>query len=201
MSLGAYFSNCTFANTTYITHQNHFVIFLFQIEAREVLYNTAKNMVGIDPSRVLIDLGNYVAKSDIFKMNFLWDEGTIKALGPADWWKGLVVGDSELKNIAMRILQLPGSSAGVERSFKTYSNTHTKNRNRLTNDRAGKVVYIAHNSKLMDTDTTTSAANASMVDATPASPKGPRETTDSESSESDQEEEEKEEEESDMELE
>lgn len=45
-------------------------------------------------------------------------------------------------------MKLPATSAACERSFSTYSAIHTSKRNRLTNDRAAKIVYIAHNLKL-----------------------------------------------------
>ena len=55
-----------------------------------------------------------------------------------------------MSKVAARILSLPASSAAVERSFSTYSNIHTKKRNRLTNEHASKIVFIAHNLKLLE---------------------------------------------------
>jgi len=37
----------------------------------------------------------------------------------------------------------------MERTFSSYGNIHTAKRNRLTNDRAGKLVYINHNLRLL----------------------------------------------------
>lgn len=51
--------------------------------------------------------------------------------------------------IARKILSLPATSAACERSFSTYANIHTAKRNRLTTSRAGKLVYISQNLKLL----------------------------------------------------
>lgn len=51
--------------------------------------------------------------------------------------------------IALGVLSLTCSSAETERSFKTYSWIHDSKRNRLTQDRAKKITYIAHNTKLL----------------------------------------------------
>lgn len=73
-----------------------------------------------------------------------------KSIGVVDslqWWRG-ACNTSELQKIAVGVLSLPPSSAETERSFKTQSWIHDSKRNRLTTARAGKITYIAHNSKL-----------------------------------------------------
>ena len=45
----------------------------------------------------------------------------------------------------MGILNLPPTSASVERSFSRHSKIHSNDRNRLTTERAAKLVFIAHN--------------------------------------------------------
>lgn len=52
--------------------------------------------------------------------------------------------------MAEKILTTPITSAATERSFSTFGNVHTKKRNRLTTERAGKITFIAHNYKLMN---------------------------------------------------
>lgn len=54
----------------------------------------------------------------------------------------------DLSKAASSILQLPATSASVERSFSAYSCIHSAKRNRLTNDRAGKLVYVSQNLQL-----------------------------------------------------
>ena len=41
------------------------------------------------------------------------------------------------------------SSAATERSFSVYSHIHSRKRNRLTNDRAAKLLYVSHNENLL----------------------------------------------------
>ena len=57
-------------------------------------------------------------------------------------------GRKELNKIAGKILRLPTTSAAVERSFSCYSNVHTAKRNRLSNERAAKVVFVSQNLNL-----------------------------------------------------
>lgn len=52
--------------------------------------------------------------------------------------------------LAVGILNLPTSSASVERSFSQHSNIHSLPRNRLTNQRAAKLLFISHNFKVIN---------------------------------------------------
>ena len=52
--------------------------------------------------------------------------------------------------IASVILQIPPTSAASERNWSLFGNTHTKVRNRLTNDRVEKLVAIRSNLKLFE---------------------------------------------------
>ena len=45
-------------------------------------------------------------------------------------------------------MRLPATSAAVEQSFSCYSYVHTAKRNRLSNERAAKVVYVSQNVNL-----------------------------------------------------
>ena len=55
-----------------------------------------------------------------------------------------------LSPIASVILQIPPTSAAPERNWSLFGNTHTKVRNRLTNDRVEKLVAIRFNLKLFE---------------------------------------------------
>ena len=57
-------------------------------------------------------------------------------------------GRKELNKIACKILRLPATSAAVERSFSCCSNVYTAKRNRLSNKRAAKVVFVSQNLNL-----------------------------------------------------
>lgn len=113
--------------------------------ATEKNYNAAVKIPDIDEDRVLAELANYIAKEGFFSKTFLWS--AVSKLTPLAWWAGLCK-STALSKVAVRFLALPTTSAAVERTFSTYSDVHSKKRNRLTNERAGKIVYIAHNLKL-----------------------------------------------------
>lgn len=106
----------------------------------------AARKVKLDEQAVMTQLTNYRAKDDMWKKEFVWIScGKVK---PLVWWKSFF-GHTELMKIAERILTTPLTSAATERTFSTFSNVHTKKRNRLTTERSGKITYIAHNHKLM----------------------------------------------------
>ncbi|CAG9840726.1 unnamed protein product [Diabrotica balteata] len=116
-------------------------------DATEVIYKVAQKMPDVDEAAVLADV-NFIAKEGLFKKAFLWNEDTIAAISPIAWWSGLC-SNTALSKLAIRFLELPATSAACERSFSSYSGIHTNKRNRLTNTRASKIVYVAHNLKLM----------------------------------------------------
>jgi hypothetical protein len=63
------------------------------------------------------------------------------------WWHR--VGGNALPKIAKRILSLTCSASSCERNWSMYSFIHNKSRNRLGIDKAGALVYIYTNSKLL----------------------------------------------------
>ena len=52
-------------------------------------------------------------------------------------------GRNELNKTACKILTIPATSAAVERLFSCNSNVHTVKRNRLSNERAAKAVFVS----------------------------------------------------------
>lgn len=110
-----------------------------------MIFDSAKKIPDLDENKVLCDLANFQAKENFFSQQFLWQ--TVDQISSIAWWSGLCK-NTELSKIAVRFLKLPATSAACERSFSTYSAIHTSKRNRLTNDRAAKIVYMAHNLKL-----------------------------------------------------
>ena len=123
-----------------IADEEHFEILQF------ILNMGSKLDKLIDASKLEIELGNYVAKSSKFANNKLWE--LAKTICPNDWWKAYNKHVS-LGKLAISILNLPITTAAVERSFSTYSNIQTAKRNRLTIERAGKLVFIAQNQKFL----------------------------------------------------
>lgn len=125
----------------------------------EIIYNAAIKMPEVDAEIVLAELANYRAKSGFFSKHFLWQ--SVNLITPVAWWKG-VCGATELSKLAVRFLELPATSAACERTFSTYGGVHTLKRNRLTNDRAGKLVYISQNLKLIKEIGSCSVKESSM---------------------------------------
>ncbi|XP_065658651.1 uncharacterized protein LOC136083173 [Hydra vulgaris] len=108
-------------------------------------------MPDVNEEIMMFDLANYQSKGGIFSKSFIWT--AVGITQPINWWKGLC-SFTELSKVASRILQLPASSAACERSFSTYSNIHSAKRNRLTTERAGKLVFISQNLKLENIENT-----------------------------------------------
>lgn len=96
--------------------------------------------------QIFSELNMYIAKTEMWALDFIWS--AVKDVDCITWWNGMCQ-KTNLKDLAVAILGLPPSSAATERSFSTYSLIHTKKRNRLTVDRAGVLLYIAHNNKLL----------------------------------------------------
>ncbi|XP_065670247.1 uncharacterized protein LOC136088936 [Hydra vulgaris] len=108
-------------------------------------------MPDVNEEIMIFDLANYQSKGGTFSKPFIWT--TVGITQPINWWKGLC-SFTELSKVASRILQLPASSAACERSFSTYSDIHSAKRNRLTTERAGKLVFISQNLKLENIENT-----------------------------------------------
>lgn len=95
------------------------------------------------------ELGSFMTREENYANDFLWetDEETFT---PITWWKTFFPG-TLLTKVAIRILSMPVTTSATERSFSTQSTIHTSRRNKLTTDRALKLNYIKHNSKLLNT--------------------------------------------------
>ena len=70
-----------------------------------------------------------------------WNEKVVKK-GAAQWWTGFSHTASELAGVAMRLASITASTAAAERVWKTYSNVHTKTRNRLGDEKTQKLVFL-----------------------------------------------------------
>ncbi|XP_008182740.1 uncharacterized protein LOC103309331 [Acyrthosiphon pisum] len=112
-----------------------------RVDALEFIYNLGVEMK-ID---IMNDLSDYQSKQGYFAKKFIWENSLIT--DPVKWWKFL---DhiSPLSKVAVRILTAPCTSAATERTFSTFSWIHSKKRNRLTTERAGKLTYLSYNWKL-----------------------------------------------------
>ena len=97
----------------------------------------------------MADLASYRAKTGLWSKPFIWKASL--SVPPLTWWNGMCA-SRPLAVIAKKILSLPATSAACERRFSTYGNIHTAKRNRLTTSRAGKLVYISQNLKMLTAD-------------------------------------------------
>lgn len=92
-------------------------------------------------------LTEYKTCTGTFDLPLAWN--TINNIDPVAWWRGnFEISAPELCKVAVRILEIPSSSAASERNWSTFSYIHDKKRNRLTNERVMKLVYIYSNYKL-----------------------------------------------------
>lgn len=143
--------------------QGHLLSHAQQLEALEFIDQVASHMETVDSANVLVDLANYRAKEESWSKAFLWK--CVDKITPVTWWKGMC-GCSDLSQVAIRILTAPITSAATERSFSTFSRIHTKRRNRLTTQRAGKITFVAHNWKLLSSESGSQAASKKTLSST-----------------------------------
>ncbi|CAB4430829.1 unnamed protein product [Rhizophagus irregularis] len=88
-----------------------------------------------------------MTKTGAFDLKLAWK--TVGKVDPITWWKGnFETSAPELCKVAVRILAIPSSSAASERNWSNFSYIHEKKRNRLTDERVLKLVYIYSNYKL-----------------------------------------------------
>jgi len=96
----------------------------------------------VDAKQVIADLCHFKNKTGPFCKEYLW--AAINDTNGLNWWNAFC-SEIELSKIAIKILSLPATSAAVERTFSSYKDVHSLKRNRLTNERASKLVFIKHN--------------------------------------------------------
>lgn len=95
---------------------------------------------------IMTNLAEFRTKSGFWSKPQLWLP--IHNLEPRLWWEGLC--DSQpIASVAIKILSVP-SSASAERNWSLFARTHTKSRNRLTDDRVNKLVTISANLQYME---------------------------------------------------
>ena len=102
-------------------------------------------MLDVSACKISEECALYSAKEEFFEKVFLWK--SISAIFPIAWWNGYC-GRKELNKIVCKILRLPATSAAVERSLSCFPNVHTAKQNRLSNERAAKVVFVSQNINL-----------------------------------------------------
>lgn len=98
--------------------------------------------------------------------NFFYDshlQQTVReSMDPTMWWKTAVKTDltQDIKTVVDRIFLLPASTSGIERSFSTLSQIMTKQRNRLSVEKAEKLCVISNYYKIVNSESRISSGLA-----------------------------------------
>ena len=108
----------------------------------QAIYEIAAHMPNVDGNHIIAELADYRSKSNLFSKQFVWS--AVQKTSPSSWWNG-ICSSTHISHVASNILQLPPTSASVERSFSRHALVHSTRRNRLTTDRAAKLVFIGQN--------------------------------------------------------
>jgi hypothetical protein len=66
------------------------------------------------------------------------------------WWELYGQAHPQLQKVAVRLLSQPASACSCERNWSAYDFIHNRRRNRLTADRARKLVYVFTNGRLVN---------------------------------------------------
>lgn len=114
-----------------------------------------------DLGTVMMEIAIYKAKEGLFARDFVWDSLKSGKLSAVTWWKS-ICSTTKLSRVAVEILSCPPTTAATERSFSTYGNVHTNKRNRLTNERAQKIVYVRQNLNIADGEYASSYSSSSL---------------------------------------
>lgn len=85
--------------------------------------------------------------------NTLPPEVMINIGNAKDFWTFAEIDLPELSKLAIRLLQIPASTAQLERVFSMWQNIHSKTRNRLLFERSGKLMHIYYYLNKIDGNT------------------------------------------------
>ena len=113
----------------------------------EAIYNAAEEDEELDSAVILKEMAEYRGNQGMFAKPFVWK--AVDTMTPINWWNGMC-SQTQLKKLATAILNLPPTSAAIERSFSRQSWIHSAKRNRLKNKKVAMIVEIGYNAKFMD---------------------------------------------------
>ncbi|XP_073506891.1 uncharacterized protein [Phyllobates terribilis] len=85
---------------------------------------------------------NFRAKGGTIQEIYMFAEDILRKVTPVNWWKSLKRLDLETVQVMISLLTAVASSAGVERIFSSFGLIHSKLRNRLGPNKAGKIVFL-----------------------------------------------------------
>lgn len=109
----------------------------------EYIYNVTKSLMKEQCGNIMTELVQYRSHEGLWGKEFVWSV-ELEQLNPFTWWRGICE-SSSISKIVTAILSLLCSSAATKRSFSTFSLIHTKKRNRLSNSRAEKFLFVHQN--------------------------------------------------------
>jgi len=107
-------------------------------------------------SQLVKELLWYNNKTGPFNSSIFWKSEVIA--NPIDWWNGFQQEVPVLGKFAVKLMSIPASNAASERNWSNFGFIQNIKRNRLTNERAFKLVSIytnlrlANGQKLSDND-------------------------------------------------
>ena len=78
----------------------------------------------------------------------MWDDAQL--VDGITWWKCHGNEAKHLQNMAIRVLSIPTSSAASERCWSAMGNIHSESRNRLTDDRVEKLLFLYFNERMLN---------------------------------------------------
>ncbi|XP_039123453.1 uncharacterized protein LOC120260074 [Dioscorea cayenensis subsp. rotundata] len=118
------------------------------MEVKMGLYKTIEKMYPDLATRIKIDqqLEKFKKAEGLFGMSMAIL--TREKKQPALWWESYEEECKELQNLAIRVLSLTCSATGCERNWSTFEHVHSKERNRLEQQRLNALVFVKYNIQL-----------------------------------------------------
>ena len=97
---------------------------------------------------VLAQMMQYRARTGLFESRAMLSVADSSSVDPVTWWKSAGNG-RELAQLAVRVLEMPLSSASIERVWSTFGFIQNSVRNRLGNEKAEKHTFIYKNLRFL----------------------------------------------------
>ncbi|XP_063219679.1 uncharacterized protein LOC134529475 isoform X2 [Bacillus rossius redtenbacheri] len=95
----------------------------------------------------LDDLAKFKSSTEHSIFQLLREKGVVN---PSSFWGLAQRKHPEISKLAIKLLNIPASSAQLERAFSNWSYVHCPLRNRLTFERSKKLLHVYHTLKLRD---------------------------------------------------
>ena len=99
---------------------------------------------GDKASKALLQLQDCRLKCGDFSDSLLWTEEATKG-SALSWWDLWGGGVPELQDVLKRVFSITCVTSGAERNWSIFGFLHSKNRNRLYNDKVTKLVFVYQN--------------------------------------------------------